>query len=191
MDSPEQPRIRATAQYPQGLGSPPNSLLPDSTTQLCGLPDRPTSLLSIHHRPLARLLIQSLNTPTQRNHSINSLNLNNSRNYINPRNTLVYLNTYNKAALSHHKNTSTLFKNTRPTPWFYLPPQEATTRKGGSLLRRQRAVARRLRTTVYDRFRVQYIIPAPIAIATILSSLLYMSAHWWGLHALKCPWIVM
>ena len=61
---------------------------PDSTAQLSVLPDISTVLLTIHHRPLVCLLIRNLHTPTQRNHTINSINLNNSRNYINPRNTL-------------------------------------------------------------------------------------------------------
>ena len=74
---------------------------------------------------------------------------------------------YNKAALSHVENTSSLDKNKRPTPRFYLPPQEATTRKGGSLLPRQRAVDRRPRTTVYDRFHVIYIILTPITISEV------------------------
>ena len=68
---------------------------------------------------------------------------------------------YNKAALSHIQNTSSLYKNKRQTPWLHLPPQEATTRKGGNLLQRQHEVARRPRTTVYNLFCVQYTIPAP------------------------------
>ena len=76
-------------------------------------------------------------------------------------------------ALSHIENTSSLDKNKRPTPCLYLPLQEATTRKGGSLLRRQLAVARRPRTTVYNRFHVIYILPAPITISEV--------------HILICP----
>ena len=36
---------------------------------------------------------------------------------------------YNKAALSHKQNTSSLYENTRGTDFLPLPPQEATTRK--------------------------------------------------------------
>ena len=98
--------VRRPQHLPRGrqLRSPERSTLfrtrqaslPDSTAQLSVLPDRPTFLLTIHHRPLVCLLIRSLHTPTQRNHTINSINLNNSRIYINPRNTLVNLNTIAK-----------------------------------------------------------------------------------------------
>ena len=61
-----------------GLFRTRQASLPDSTAQIFVLPDRPTILLTIHHRPLVRLPIWSLRTPTQRNHTINSINLNNS-----------------------------------------------------------------------------------------------------------------
>ena len=57
------------------------------------------------------------------------MNWYNSRNIIYPGDKLVNLKHYNKAASSHTTNTSILFKNNRPTHWFYLPPQEGTTRK--------------------------------------------------------------
>ena len=43
---------------------------------------------------------------------------------------------YNKAALSYNINTSCFFKKTHQTPRLHLSPQEATTSKGGNLLRR-------------------------------------------------------
>ena len=79
-----------------GLFRTRQASIPDSTAQLSVLSDRPTILLTIHHRPLVRLLTRNLHTPTQRNHTINSIYLNNSRIYINPRNTLVNLNTISK-----------------------------------------------------------------------------------------------
>ena len=56
-----------------GLFRTRQASLPDSTAQLSVLPDRPTILPTIHHRPLVRLLIRNLHTPTQRNHTINSI----------------------------------------------------------------------------------------------------------------------
>ena len=73
----------------------------------------------------------SMHSYTSKSHIIYKLSINwyNSCNIINPRNTLANLNTVAKRLLSHTTNTSTLFKNNRPTLWFYMPPQEATTRK--------------------------------------------------------------
>ena len=70
--------------------------LPDSTAQPSVLPDRLTILPTVRHRTLARLPMRNLHTPAQQNHTVNSINLNNSRNYKNSRNTLVNLNTISK-----------------------------------------------------------------------------------------------
>ena len=117
-----------------GLFRTPQTSLLDSTPLLWILPTRATIAGQSTTRRTPSFLLESVHhNVSDSNNKHYELQLS-SLSHKSPEYT--HMNTIIKLLYIINQNTSCFFKKTHETPRLHLPPQEATTSQGGSLIRR-------------------------------------------------------